>query len=90
MMPSISNDPALPGYTYGFAERFDNSRRTLMHGGNLRDAASLAVIMPPEQVGFFVSFNTPIEISSGSDLEKIFTESSTITIPKRSSPKKIS
>ena len=63
----FTNDPALPGYTYGFDERFENGRRILMHGGGHRDAASLAVLLPDEGVGFFVSMNTSIEISSGGD-----------------------
>jgi CubicO group peptidase (beta-lactamase class C family) len=62
-----TNVPSLPGYTYGFYERFDNGRRILMHGGGHRDAASLAVILPEEGVGFFISINRSIELSDGGD-----------------------
>jgi hypothetical protein len=71
----FTNEQSLPGYTYGFYERFDNGRRILMHGGGLRDAASLVVILPQEGVGFFISINMPIEISSGGDpREELFAE----------------
>ncbi len=63
----FTNNPILPGYTYGFYERFDNGRRILVHGGNRRDAASLLAFLPEQHVGLFVYVNTPVEISSGSD-----------------------
>jgi len=83
----FTDEPSLPGYTYGFYERFDNGRRILMHGGNLRDAASLAVIIPEEGVGFFISINTPIEISSGGDpREELFTEFMNHYYPEKDKP----
>jgi CubicO group peptidase (beta-lactamase class C family) len=80
----FANAPGLPGYTYGFYERFDNGRRTLMHGGGLRDAASLAVLLPEEQIGFFISINTPIELSSGGDpREELFRQFMNRYYPER-------
>jgi CubicO group peptidase (beta-lactamase class C family) len=83
----FTNEPSLPGYTYGFYERSDNGRRILMHGGGLRDAASLAVLLPEEGVGFFISINEPIEISSGGDpREELFTEFMNHYYPEKVKP----
>jgi hypothetical protein len=83
----FTNDLSLPGYTYGFYERFDNGRRILMHGGGHRDAASLAVIIPDEGVGFFISINTSIEISSGGDpREELFREFINHYYPEKVNP----
>jgi CubicO group peptidase (beta-lactamase class C family) len=83
----FTNEPSLPGYTYGFYERFDNGRRILMHGGGLRDAASLAVLLPEQGVGFFITINEPIEISSGGDpREELFTEFMNHYYPEKVKP----
>lgn len=68
----FTNHPALPGWTYGFSERFENGHRVLMHGGNFRDAASLVVLVPDKNLGFFLSFNSPVELSSGGDPREEF------------------
>jgi CubicO group peptidase (beta-lactamase class C family) len=61
------NHPALPGWTYGAYERFENGRRLLVHGGDLPGYVSLAMFIPSEQVGFFLFYNQPVDPLSGNE-----------------------
>jgi CubicO group peptidase (beta-lactamase class C family) len=53
----FTQHPRLPGFAYGFYERFENGRRSLEHAGSLAGYASLLFLLPAENVGFFVSYN---------------------------------
>ena len=53
----FTEDPRLAGRAFGFYERFVNGRRVIGHGGNIRGFASLLILIPSEQVGFFMVCN---------------------------------
>ena len=46
--------PKMPGWTYGFQEDDTNGLRILEHGGDIAGFASLLVLLPDENTGFFV------------------------------------
>ncbi len=55
----FTHHPRLTGFTYGFFEDEINGRRALVHGGDTNPIfSSLLVLLPEEQVGFFVAHNT--------------------------------
>ncbi len=47
--------PKMPGWTYGFQEDDTNGLRVLEHGGDIAGFASLMVLLPDENTGFFVA-----------------------------------
>jgi CubicO group peptidase (beta-lactamase class C family) len=47
--------PLLPGWTYGFQEDDTNGLRILEHGGDIAGFGSLLVLLPNENIGFFVA-----------------------------------
>lgn len=53
----FANHPDLPGFAYGFYEKYVNGRRSLEHGGAIRGFYSLLVLLPDDDCGFFVSSN---------------------------------
>ncbi|MBM3148013.1 MAG: serine hydrolase, partial [Actinobacteria bacterium] len=53
----VANGPPLPGFTYGFAERFIQNRRALQHTGEFNGYASLLFLVPSERLGVFVATN---------------------------------
>lgn len=57
-----THHPALNGITYGFDEYFHNGIRALYHEGNWPGFASLLLLIPDKQVGFFVSYNRDINM----------------------------
>jgi CubicO group peptidase (beta-lactamase class C family) len=55
----FTNHGELPGWTYGFYEKFLNGRRIIMHGGaNRLGHMSEMIIIPDEEIGFFFASNT--------------------------------
>jgi CubicO group peptidase (beta-lactamase class C family) len=52
-----TDDPALPGRTYGFYEKYRNGWRTIGHGGNIRGFGSLLLLVPEARLGVFISTN---------------------------------
>jgi hypothetical protein len=54
----FSHDPALPGVALGFMERRHGSHRSLEHAGDWGGFASLLVLVPEADLGFFYSQNT--------------------------------
>lgn len=48
--------PRLPGMAYGFHEYFQNGLRMLVHGGSWAGSASQLVLIPEQQIGFFLSY----------------------------------
>ncbi|MDH3297605.1 MAG: beta-lactamase family protein [Gemmatimonadota bacterium] len=53
----FTNDPRLPGMSYGFFNQLYGGRRVLAHSGTVPGYASLLVIVPEEQIGFFFVTN---------------------------------
>jgi len=53
----FTHHPDMPGMTYGFKERFINGLRVIGHGGDTQTFASQMVLIPEEDLGFFVVYN---------------------------------
>jgi len=55
----FTNDPRVSGLTYGFdAELYLNRERLLVKGGDSSSFSSLLALLPEQQVGLFVSYNS--------------------------------
>jgi CubicO group peptidase (beta-lactamase class C family) len=54
-------DPRLPGMAYGFINSQANGRRLLLHDGESARFSSVVALLPDEDTGLFVSYNTPYE-----------------------------
>jgi CubicO group peptidase (beta-lactamase class C family) len=55
----FTNDPRVPGgMTYGFEEHSRNGQRLLVHPGGITDFYSLLALLPAQQVGVFVAYNS--------------------------------
>ncbi|MFM6007502.1 MAG: serine hydrolase domain-containing protein [Sphaerospermopsis kisseleviana] len=54
----FTNDPRLPGFTYGFYEDYKNNQRVIQHGGTVRGFASLLFLLPEQDLGFFIAVNS--------------------------------
>ena len=55
---AFANDPRVSGMCLGFYEMHINNRRIIAHGGDTKTFHSLLAIIPEEQAGFFVSYNS--------------------------------
>jgi CubicO group peptidase (beta-lactamase class C family) len=53
----FTHHPDMPGMTYGFKERFINGQRVIGHGGDIHTFASQMILIPEEDLGFFVAYN---------------------------------
>lgn len=53
----FTQDPRMPGMTYGFFESFENGQRTLFHGGGIRGFMSGIYLWPEHRIGLFVANN---------------------------------
>lgn len=51
-------DPRLRGNAYGFADMSDNGQRTLGHSGYAPPMSSLLLLMPDQNLGVFVIYNS--------------------------------
>ena len=51
-------DPRMAGYTYGFMELHLNGQRILHQGGDAGGFHNLLMLLPDQNLGFFVSYNT--------------------------------
>jgi CubicO group peptidase (beta-lactamase class C family) len=51
-------DPRMAGYTHGFMELHFNGQRILHHGGDAAGFHSLLMLLPDQNLGLFVSYNT--------------------------------
>ena len=56
----FSHDPKVSGWTYGFAESNLNGQRIIMHSGSMlwQKHHSLLVLIPEQNVGLFVAYNS--------------------------------
>ena len=61
---AFGHDPRLPGFALGFYEKSSHGLRIIGHGGDTRWFHTDLALIPSEQVGLFVSFNT----STGGEL----------------------
>jgi CubicO group peptidase (beta-lactamase class C family) len=52
-----TDDPRLPGRTYGYYEKYFNGWRAIGHGGNIRGFGSLLLLVPEAHLGIFLSTN---------------------------------
>jgi CubicO group peptidase (beta-lactamase class C family) len=55
---SFTNDKGLDGYAHGFIEETLNGKRVLWHGGDIGNWHSMLAIVPNENLGFFVAYNS--------------------------------
>jgi hypothetical protein len=53
----FANAPSLPGYAYGFAERYVENRRALEHTGDFNGYSATVFLVPDEDLGIFVTDN---------------------------------
>jgi CubicO group peptidase (beta-lactamase class C family) len=53
----FTHHPDMPGMTYGFKERSINGLRVIGHGGDVQTFASQLVLVPEEDLDFFVAYN---------------------------------
>ncbi|MGH7444493.1 MAG: serine hydrolase domain-containing protein, partial [Longimicrobiales bacterium] len=54
----FEHDPRLPGWALGFYEKSSHGMRIIGHGGDTRWFHSDLVLIPDEQLGVFISYNT--------------------------------
>lgn len=65
-------DSRLNGWAYGFFEMNQNGIRVIGHGGDTRLFHSLLALLPDEQVGLFVSYNTETDSMAPQELLELF------------------
>ncbi|HHP7244000.1 MAG TPA: serine hydrolase domain-containing protein, partial [Elainellaceae cyanobacterium] len=53
----FTHDPHLPGWCYGFNERFQNGVRVIEKAGSKPGFNSLMVLLPDRDLGFFITYN---------------------------------
>jgi CubicO group peptidase (beta-lactamase class C family) len=51
-------DPGIQGAAYGFFDFSDNGQRTIGHGGTAEPTHSLLLLLPDQNLGLFVTYNT--------------------------------
>lgn len=68
----FSHDPRINGISYGFFEGRFNGRKNIGHAGGTPYTSSLLVLLPEENVGLFVSFNTPAKSGAQGELLNAF------------------
>ncbi len=56
---AFANDPRVAGMCLGFYEQQYNGVRTIGHGGDTDTFHSLLILLPDQQAGFFVAYNSP-------------------------------
>ena len=61
----FTHHPQLDGWAYGFYEHVENGQRAIVHGGDITGFTSLLFLLPDENTGFFVSFNTSLSPLAG-------------------------
>lgn len=54
----FTHHPRLPGMAYGFRESFANNQRALWHNGTVRGYATLLYLLPDQNLGFYLAYNT--------------------------------
>jgi CubicO group peptidase (beta-lactamase class C family) len=54
----VTHHPRLDGMAFGFYEQTINGERTIQHGGNLRQFHANLMLLPEQDVGIFVAYNS--------------------------------
>ncbi len=54
----FTNHSQMPGWCYGFYESYENNRRAIFHSGNTRGFSSLLYLLPEQELGIFLSYNS--------------------------------
>src|SRR3569832_2520716 len=67
---AFGHDPRINGFALGFYEQSSHGLRLIGHGGDTQWFHSNLALIPSEQVGVFVSYNT----DTGAPLTEPFTE----------------
>lgn len=57
----FTHDPRLSGWTYGFVISRENDRRIIWHDGDSARFQTMLALLPEEDTGLFVSYNTPFD-----------------------------
>jgi len=65
-------DPRIAGMCYGFYEIDITTPRVIGHGGTTDQFRSLLLLIPKEDVGLFVSYNSPGGKNARKELHKLF------------------
>lgn len=68
----FTHDPRVSGWTYGFAEMHANNQRIIWHGGATFLFLTALVLLPEQDVGLFVSYNSRGGAEAPMDLLKAF------------------
>lgn len=68
----FTNDPRLPGVTYGFAEWERNGQHLLWHGGSTGFFESMIMLLPEHNVGAFVVYNRKTPAEPGREFRQAF------------------
>ncbi len=63
-----TQDPRLSGSAHGFIEQTFQGRRTIGHGGGIVAFHSLMVLVPEDDLGLFVAYNTPAGAAAAADI----------------------
>ena len=53
----FTNDPHLPGFAHGFIEYYKNGYRIIEHGGDISFSQSQLILIPSENIGYFINYN---------------------------------
>jgi CubicO group peptidase (beta-lactamase class C family) len=59
----FTNDPRIPGMTFGYREAFENGIRAIWHSGRTNGFRSLLYLIPSENLGIFIAYNTDADSS---------------------------
>jgi CubicO group peptidase (beta-lactamase class C family) len=51
-------DPRITGFAHGFMEMVVNNKRVIWHGGDLGSTHTALVLIPEENIGFYVCYNS--------------------------------
>jgi CubicO group peptidase (beta-lactamase class C family) len=68
----FTHDPRINGMCYGFIEGNYNNQRIIYHTGGLIYFKSLLMLLPEQDVGLFVSFNSPDGGKAQTELKQAF------------------
>ena len=62
-----AQDPRLSGSAHGFIEQVFQGRRTIGHGGGIVAFHSLMALVPGDDLGLFIAYNTPAGAAAAAD-----------------------
>jgi hypothetical protein len=71
---SFTHDPRVAGFAHGFIEGHHNGRRAIGHGGSTVYFQSQLTLLPEENTGLFVSFNSTAAISTPDQVVAAFVD----------------